>query len=452
MRFDELSLDSRLINTINNLGYAAATEIQQMCIPAAITGRDIIASSKTGSGKTMAFLLPMMQRLLRERARQKRDPRAVILAPTRELARQVYAQLRFLLAGKQMEAALLLGGENFNDQIHALRKHPQIIIATPGRLANHLKERSIYLNGVEMLIMDEADRMLDLGFAAELKTINESADHRLRQTMMFSATITPEVEVLAFAALKNPRRIAVGDAMAQHADISQHFYLVDHLDHKQALLDHILQHEAYQQVIVFTATRADTERLAERLNLQGSKAVGLSGEHSQSARNKIMDDFSRGCYKMLITTDVASRGLDLLNVSLVINFDMPKQPEEYIHRIGRTGRAGSKGTAISLVGPKDWESYERVKAAVNQPLSFSSIEGLEGKFRGLRKAKKVTDQNSTNKGKAAKSGSKTSAKAKPRMGKKFTAGTDAGMVMMKRKPKQLVVERPDPELPESDTE
>ncbi|HAD39200.1 MAG TPA: RNA helicase, partial [Plesiomonas shigelloides] len=266
-----------------------------MCIPAAITGRDIIASSQTGSGKTMAFLLPMMQRLLRERARQKRDPRAVILAPTRELARQVYAQLRFLLAGKNLDAALLLGGENFNDQIRALRKNPHIIIATPGRLANHLKERSIYLNGVEMLIMDEADRMLDLGFAEELKAINQSADHRHRQTLMFSATITPDVEALAFAALKNPRRIAVGDAMAQHADITQRFYLADHLDHKQALLSHLLSHEEYQQVIIFTATRSDTERLADMLNQQGLKAIGLSGEHSQSARNKIMDDFSRGC-------------------------------------------------------------------------------------------------------------------------------------------------------------
>ena len=446
MRFDELSLDSRLINTINNLGYEQPTEIQQMCIPAAITGRDIIASSQTGSGKTMAFLLPMMQRLLRERARQKRDPRAVILAPTRELARQVYAQLRFLLAGKNLDAALLLGGENFNDQIRALRKNPHIIIATPGRLANHLKERSIYLNGVERLIMDEADRMLDLGFAEELKAINQSADHRHRQTLMFSATITPDVEALAFAALKNPRRIAVGDAMAQHADITQRFYLTDHLDHKQALLSHLLSHEEYQQVIIFTATRSDTERLADMLNQQGLKAIGLSGEHSQSARNKIMDDFSRGCYKVLVTTDVASRGLDLLNVSLVINFDMPKQPEEYIHRIGRTGRAGSKGNAVSLVGPKDWESYERVKAAVNQPLDFSIIEGLTGKFQGLRK--KVAKPQMKKTAKPAKASDNKPVKAKPRAARKFTAGADAGMTMMKRKPKQLIVERADPDLPE----
>ncbi|MBP8220381.1 MAG: DEAD/DEAH box helicase, partial [Aeromonadaceae bacterium] len=357
LRFDELSLHPRLQQAIDHLGFTQVTEIQQRAIPQILSCHDLAASSKTGSGKTLAFLLPMVQRLLTSKVLGKRGPRALILAPTRELAKQVYGQLRLLLGGTNLKGALILGGENFNDQTKQLLRIPQIVVGTPGRIANHLQERSLFIDGLELLILDEADRMLDLGFANELKQIHEAASHRLRQTLMFSATLAhTEFEELATVLLDNPHRITVGQELAPHEDIEQRFILCDHLDHKEALLEHLLRHESYQQAIIFTATRADTERLAQLFNDKGLSAAALSGELKQNARNAIMDGFSRGHHKLLFTTDIASRGLDLVNVSLVINFDMPKAAEEFIHRIGRTGRAGSKGQAISLISAKDWAS------------------------------------------------------------------------------------------------
>ncbi|MGB0467478.1 MAG: DEAD/DEAH box helicase [Pontibacterium sp.] len=383
--FEELSLDSRLLTNLAHQAIETPTEIQARAIPAAILGHDLIASSKTGSGKTLAFLIPAMHRLLKTRPLSKRDPRVLILAPTRELAKQVFLQLRQLTSGTQTKVALVLGGENFNDQAKALAKDPQVVVATPGRLANHLDERTLHLKGLELLIMDEADRMLDLGFVKELNQINNMADHRLRQTLLFSATLDhAEVDEMADKLLKSPKRIAVGAANAEHKDINQRFYLCDHLDHKQALLESILTTETHEQVIIFTATRPDTDRLSGLLSGKGFKAAALSGEMSQAERNQIMDSFSRGQQQILITTDVASRGLDLLKVSLVINFDMPKQAEEYVHRIGRTGRAGSKGEAVSLIGPKDWSAFKRVERFLQQRIAFLTIDGLKGKFRGLK--------------------------------------------------------------------
>ncbi|WP_298717520.1 DEAD/DEAH box helicase [uncultured Oceanisphaera sp.] len=387
--FKDLGLDSRLLTALDHMGFTAPSEIQDRAIPVILSGHDLIASSKTGSGKTLAFLLPALHRLMKTKALSKRDPRALILAPTRELAKQVYVQLRSLTSGSGINIALVLGGENFNEQIKALRKEPHVVVATPGRLANHLDARSLMLGGLELLIMDEADRMLDLGFAKELNQINEAADHRRRQTLMFSATLEhAEVNEMADKLLKSPKRVAVGAANAEHLDIEKRFYLCDHLDHKQALLQHILTTESYQQAIIFTATRPDTERLAALLHEQGLTTAALSGDMSQAERNRIMDSFSRGQQKVLITTDVASRGLDLLQVSLVVNFDMPKQAEEYVHRIGRTGRAGAKGTAVSLVGPKDWDAFKRVERFLQQDIAFVTIEGLEGKFKGVKPAAK----------------------------------------------------------------
>jgi superfamily II DNA/RNA helicase len=384
LRFDELSLNPRLLQAINHLGFIEATEIQQRAIPQILSSHDLAASSKTGSGKTLAFLLPMVQRLMTSKVLSKRGPRALILAPTRELAKQVYGQLRLLLAGTNYKGALILGGENFNEQIKQLQRQPHVLVGTPGRIANHLSERSLFIDGLEILILDEADRMLDLGFANELKQIHEAANHRLRQTLMFSATLAhTEFEELATVLLDAPRRITVGQELAPHEDIEQRFLLCDHLDHKQALLEHLINHESYQQAIIFTATRADTERLAQLFQEKGLSAAALSGDLKQNARNSIMDGFSRGHFKLLFTTDIASRGLDLVHVSLVVNFDMPKAAEEFIHRIGRTGRAGAKGLAISLVGAKDWASYQAVKNLLQLDIPFSELPGLTGKFKGV---------------------------------------------------------------------
>ena len=388
MHFKYLGLDNRLLKNLKHYDFKKATEIQSKAIPVAIAGKDLLASSKTGSGKTLAFVLPMIHKALKTKAFSAKDPRGVILAPTRELAKQVYGELRSMLGGLSYEATLILGGENFNDQVKALRKYPRFIVATPGRLADHLEHRSLFLDGVETLILDEADRMLDLGFAPELRRIANAAKHRRRQTLMFSATLDhAEVNGIANEMLDAPKRISVGVSNEQHLDITQKFYLCDHLDHKEAILDRVIEEAEYRQVMIFTATRADTDRLTDKLNEKKLKAVALSGNLNQTQRNAIMSQFERAVYKILVTTDVASRGIDIPNVSHVINFDMPKHTEEYVHRVGRTGRAGNKGDAISLVGPKDWDSFKRVELYLQQDLTFSVLEGLKGKFKGIKPRK-----------------------------------------------------------------
>lgn len=385
MQFKDLGLDNRLLKTLAHFDFKQATQIQQQAIPVAMAGKDLLASSKTGSGKTLAFLLPMLHKALKTKALSARDPRGVILVPTRELAKQVYGELRTMLSGLSYTATLITGGENFNDQVKALRRGPKFIVATPGRLADHLEHRSLFLEGLETLILDEADRMLDLGFAPQLRHIHNAAKHRRRQTLLFSATLDhAQVNDIAYEMLNDAKHIAVGGSNEQHKDITQRFYLCDHLDHKEALLDRVLDDADYRQVIIFTATRDDTERLTAKLNERKLKAVALSGSLNQVQRNTIMSQFERAVFKILVTTDVASRGLDIANVTHVINFDMPKHTEEYVHRVGRTGRAGNKGDAISLVGPKDWESFKRVEAYLKQDIQFDVLEGLQGKFKGLK--------------------------------------------------------------------
>ncbi|TLU62024.1 DEAD/DEAH box helicase [Thalassotalea litorea] len=434
MQFDQFNLDNRLVKAIEHLGFEQASEIQQHAIPSAMAGNDLIASSKTGSGKTLAFLLPALHRLIRQRALAKRDPRVVILTPTRELAKQVFSQLRLVSSGTQFKSVLILGGENFNDQVKVLAKEPHIIVATPGRLADHLKQGHFYLHGLELLILDEADRMLDLGFADQLKQIHQAADHRKRQTLMFSATMDhQQVEDFALDLLNKPKRIKVGEITSEHKDIHQRFVLTDHLDHKEALLNHLLSNESFQQMIIFTATRSDTERLASFLQEQGVDSVALSGDLKQSDRNRIMEQFAKGQAKVLVTTDLASRGLDLVNVSHVINFDLPKHPEEYVHRIGRTGRAGEKGDAISFIGPKDWQSYLSIQGFLQQAIEFSVVNGMEAKFKGLKpKAKRKP----TNKGPATKAAQKKSSKPKAKPKKRvFHDAQDIGdLPVMRRKP------------------
>lgn len=384
MQFSQLALDKRLLATVEHLGFNEATEIQQKAIPAAMAGKDLLASSRTGSGKTLAFLLPAMQRLIRNKPLSKRDPRVVILAPTRELAKQVYGQLRLVVANTSFKSLLILGGEDFNQQSKALARDPHFVVATPGRLADHLEHGHLYLHGLELLILDEADRMLDLGFASQLQAIHKAADHRKRQTLMFSATLD-HAAVNEFGAdlLNDAIRIRIDSEAEIHSDIHHRMLFSDHLDHKEAQLKALLEKQDINQLILFTATRSDTDRLANLLSEWGHTTLALSGELNQAARNQIMQDFAAGKAKVLITTDVASRGLDIPRVSHVVNFDLPKHPEEYVHRIGRTGRAGAKGDAFSLVGPKDWASFKKLEAFLNQPLAFEAIEGLEAKFKGL---------------------------------------------------------------------
>ena len=439
--FQELALDPRLLRSIQHLGFTRPTEIQQEAIPAVMQGKDLIVSSKTGSGKTLAYLLPMMQRLLRSKPLSAQDPRAVILAPTRELAQQIYAQLRLFVANTRLSAAFIVGGENFNDQEKLLKRQPHIIVATPGRLADHLEHKSFFLQGLEMLVLDEADRMLDLGFMPQLNAIHKQASHRLRQTLMFSATLDhAEVNALALSLLKDPYRVALGAGYDPHKDISQKCFFADNLTHKEALLLHFLKTEPVRQLILFTATREDTDRLAALVEKAGLAAVGLNGKLTQAQRNSVMQAFAANKYQVLVTTDVASRGLDLLQVSHVINFDMPKHPEEYVHRIGRTGRAGQQGCAFSLVGPKDLLAFNAIEQFLRRPLEMGQVDGLIAKFDG-KLVKKTTAATG---GKVKPSG-KTAGAAKvkirsadsplPKKKPKFFESGDDGAAPLKKKQK-----------------
>jgi len=437
----DLPIDQRLITSVSHLGFTETTQIQAQAVPIAVSGKDLLASSKTGSGKTLAYLLPAMQRVLKTRALTRRDPRVLILTPTRELAKQVYAQLRLLVSNTSIKSILVLGGENFNDQVQAIDKHPHFIVGTPGRIVDHLKKGLLHLPGLELLILDEADRMLDLGFAEQLTAINEAANHRLRQTLMFSATLGHgEVNEFAGHLLKSPVRIAVGEENQQHSEITQRFYLADNLNQKEKLLFHFLKEEEINQAIIFTATRADTERLSAILVEKGMSAVALHGDLTQSNRNKIMDSFSRGKDKILVTTDIASRGLDLIHVSHVFNFDIPKHTEEYIHRIGRTGRAGELGDAISIIGPKDWDNFKKVESFVAQSINFDKVEGINPKFKGLKpvqkkvfKAKKTVEV----KKKSAPKKARVSSKKQEHV---FHESVDVGAAPMRRKKRSIVID------------
>lgn len=384
-----MHLDPRLLKTIDHLGFTQATNIQQLTIPVANQGCDLIASSKTGSGKTLAYLLPAINRCLSRKAFNRNDPRVLILTPTRELAAQVYAQVRLYLSNTHLKMTSIVGGDNFNDQVKALSRSPHVIVATPGRLADHLSQRSLYLHGLETFILDEADRMLDLGFESALRTIDKAADHKHRQTCMFSATLDHAlVHELSLTLLNDPVRIHVGQSTEQHTDIHQRFFFANHLDHKIDLLKYHLKTNELKQVIIFTATREDTDKLADLLNQQHLKTMALSGKLPQQKRNQIMDDFNRNQYQVLVTTDVASRGLDIASVSHVINFDLPKHSEEYVHRIGRTGRAGHQGFAFSYVGPNDWQSFEKLRSFLQHELVFDEVSELPATFKGRKPLQK----------------------------------------------------------------
>ncbi|MFT2092610.1 DEAD/DEAH box helicase [Paraglaciecola sp. 2405UD69-4] len=441
MQFSDLGIHHNLLKALDIKGLTSPTQIQQQAIPYGMLGKDLIASSKTGSGKTLAFLLPAVHRVLTKQPLSKRDPRVLVLAPTRELAKQVFLQLKWLIAKQPLKAALVLGGENFNDQVKALKHNPQFVVGTAGRIADHLTGKSLFLNGLELLILDEADRMLDLGFAPQLKQINQMADHRKRQSMMFSATLdTAAMHELTHTLLKAPQRISVGSSSEEHKDIQQAFYLADNVTHKESLLLNVINQEEHRQIIIFTATRADTERLSVMLNEKHFHAIALSGDLTQGQRNNIMSEFGRGQQHILVTTDIASRGLDLLNVSLVINFDLPKLADEYVHRVGRTGRAGNKGQAVSFVGPKDWFSFVAIKSFLKQNIDLAMIEGLEAKFKGLKTPKKTkTKPNKSetkNVSQAEKSQSNTSRV-------NTMQGKEVGDLPMKRKPRRSPTETND---------
>ena len=441
MLVTDLPVHHKIISKLETKNIVKLTEIQERTMLPAIQGKDIIASSKTGSGKTFAFLVPAINRLMSQKALSRQDPRALILAPTRELAKQVFIEAKSMCTGLNLTCSLIVGGENYNDQVKALRRNPHIIVGTAGRVADHLLDKSVYLNGLELLIFDEADRMLDLGFSAQLKMINDYADHRKRQTMLFSATLDNiELKHMTAQLTKGAVRIAVGDSTAEHGDIIQQCFFADNLDNKDKILQYELANRTFNQAIVFTATREDTDRIATLLNEHGLEAIALRGDMLQNQRAAVMSAFARGQHSILVTTDLASRGLDLSKVGVVVNFDLPKNADEYIHRIGRTGRAGQKGEAFSLIGPRDWNSFEVLKNHLQYALECLPHEEFSASFKGFTAKKKVVKRAHSQHGKKriatpAKSGTKKRVDT--------MSGEDIGMVPVKRKPRNTPLDDSD---------
>lgn len=432
MLFNELPLDKRLLKALDTMQVSEATDIQQQAIPHALMGKDIFASSKTGSGKTLAFLIPAVQRLLSQKALSKRDPRALILAPTRELAKQVFSVARALSQKQGIQCTLIVGGENYNDQLKALRRNPHIVVGTAGRINDHLEARHMFLNGLELLILDEADRMLELGFEKALVNVHNSADHRKRQTMMFSATIdSADVDHMTSLLLTAPAKINVDKVATPHEDIHQRFYFADGVSHKDQLLLKAIELSGRDQALVFTATKSDTERLAKHLQDNNISAAFLHGDLLQNQRSAIINEFGRGKIGILVTTDLASRGLDIANITQVINYDLPKFADEYVHRIGRTGRAGKKGDALSFVSQKDWRSFKAIQNRLEQRFDFSQIDGLVAKFKGMTAKPKLD----TSKTKTKVKTQKHSPSKRPTRRFNSADSTDLGFVPVKRKPR-----------------
>ncbi|WP_245543200.1 DEAD/DEAH box helicase [Oceanospirillum maris] len=381
--FTELSLHERLMLALDKLAFSEPTPVQLKAIPAAMTKKDLLVSAETGSGKTAAFLLPMLHHFLNN-PEPNTGTRALILAPTRELVRQIYKHFTELSAFTHVKAAWIIGGETFKFQKAMLRKNPEIIIATPGRILEHLQKESLDLNDLEFLVLDEADRMLDMGLSEEVLNIVDFC-RKERQTMLFSATLNHRgVRGVADRVLADPETIMVNTVRDQHEGITQQYLLADDTKHKNDLLVRLLHDRKYQKALVFVNKRVDADRLGGYLRYKDLRAGVLHGEMDQDQRNHVMNLMRRGNIDVLVATDVAARGLDISGVELVVNYDMARKGDDYVHRIGRTGRAGEQGTAVSMITTYEWNLKAAIERYLQVRFELVKVKGLEGKYKGPR--------------------------------------------------------------------
>ena len=390
--FTALGLSGSLLKSIVATGYTTPTPIQARAIPAALAGRDLLLSAQTGSGKTAAFVLPILHQLSELQAKEKaaektasgkrgrQQPKvvqALILTPTRELANQVQDSIRrYGSAMKDLYSVPLVGGAAYSGQIRALKKGVQIIVATPGRLLDHINAQRVNLSDLTMLVLDEADRMLDMGFADDINAILEATPAH-RQTIMSSATWDGPVGKIAESFTKDPERINI---KVETAHIDEKVYFCDNFDHKNKLLEHLICDPERGQAIIFTATKRSSEEVAERLQQWDHKACYLHGDLPQSKRNRIVSDLRSGKFDIVVATDVAARGLDLPNITHVFNYDLPRQVEDYVHRIGRSGRAGRTGIAINLCSRDDRRQFGNIARYLKRDINEAQVEGLEPRF------------------------------------------------------------------------
>lgn len=385
LTFSHFELDSRLEQATKAMGFDHPTEVQAAVIPLAAEAKDLWVCAKTGSGKTAAFLIPALQHLL-QNGPCENAAKILILAPTRELAKQIHKQCRQLAEFTSIKSGLIIGGEDFKKQSALFAKSTAIIIATPGRLIEVIEEGSADFSGLDLLILDEADRMLDMGFKNDLLKI-ASVCNPERQTLLFSATLNPTIKGIAAQLLKQPEKIYLDGIQAQHEDIEQQMLLADDFEHKQKLLLWLLTHESYEKALVFTNTKLHADKLRGPLRGQKLRVGSLHGDMDQSERNKTMGFFQDGTIDILVATDVAARGLDIDGVDLVVNFDLARNGNDYLHRIGRTGRAGRPGLAIALINSTEWNVLAGIERYLQQRLSRRTIKELEGRYKGPKKLK-----------------------------------------------------------------
>ncbi len=399
--FASLGLSEEIVASLTAAGYKAPTPVQQRAIPAGIAGRDLLVSSPTGSGKTAAFMLPAIERfaqLQKAQDAQPREPRPqgaapadrrqrrpqpvarpamLVLTPTRELAMQVTtAASTYGKHLRRLRTVSILGGVAYGQQLMLLAKNPEILVATPGRLIDHLERGRIDLSELKMLVLDEADRMLDMGFIDDIERIVD-ATPATRQTMLFSATLDGKIGSLTGRLLKDPERIEITRKIESASNIAQTVHYVDDRDHKDRLLDHLLRADGLDQAIVFTATKIDADQLAGKLADAGFETAALHGDLPQGARNRTIRALRERRVRVLVATDVAARGIDIPGITHVFNYDLPKFAEDYVHRIGRTGRAGRSGIAVSLVHHAEQGALKRIERFVRTPLPVNVIEGFE---------------------------------------------------------------------------
>ena len=374
MLFKELGLSAELLRAVDEKGYSEATPIQQQAIPHILEGHDILAGAQTGTGKTAGFTLPLLQRLQFGEA-NRRKIRALVLTPTRELAAQVGQSVNDYGRYLPFKTAVIFGGVSINTQISKLRKGVDVVVATPGRLLDHMQQGTIDLSAVEVLVLDEADRMLDMGFIRDIRKVLKVLPKE-RQNLLFSATFSKEIKELAANTLNSPAEIQVAQQNTTADKVSQIVYPVDK-NRKRELLSHRIGTENWQQVLVFTRTKHGANRLATQLESDGITTTAIHGNKSQTARTRALADFKRGAVRVLVATDLAARGLDIDRLPHVVNYELPNVPEDYVHRIGRTARAGHEGAAVSLVCVDELKLLRDIEQLLGTKIKKEFVPGYE---------------------------------------------------------------------------
>jgi ATP-dependent RNA helicase RhlE len=379
LTFSSLGLRPESLRAIADQGYTDPTPVQTQAIPAILSGRDLLAGAQTGTGKTAAFVLPMIETLHATRRPGRARIRGLVVVPTRELALQVEQSIRTYGAHRPVRSTTIFGGVRMDRQVRALRNGVEVVVATPGRLLDHVRQRTIDLGGVEILVLDEADRMLDMGFIHDIKRILLQLPAE-RQSLLFSATFNPRIRRLAEDLLREPLSIDVAPRNAAAAPVRQVIHPVDR-SHKRHLLTHMLRSGDIEQALVFTRTKRGANRLAEQLGKDGIRAAAIHGNKSQAQRVRALTAFKQGHSQVLVATDIAARGLDIEALPHVVNFELPNVPEDYVHRIGRTGRAGETGTAISLVAVEEQDLMQAIERLLRKPIEREVVDGFEPSFK-----------------------------------------------------------------------